>query len=404
MLCTLSGGIPFLCYRQSEAVAPTGLRPYRMQYFPEQWHFSVIVSRQVLSHCLLAAGMLNQQKGMPRKHLLLSTLVVAVATSTSAQVSMPSAAPSFASLVPQSLAPENAASGDAPQLLRDFKDSDIKFSLPGLMEILRDHKHEGWVLAAYPDPNTRRPLIGAGFSLDVQAVVHPQNDPLNPHPFLEPSSAQLWQAAGLAPERLQEILDQYNRDLDAWTPKQYRRKILRHTLTPQLTEEEATQLLRISAIQAVYNARAYCRNFDQLTGSQQMALSQLVFQMGINLEEFVDFLGVLNDPDGARELSQLNGYIETNAEHWRTVQRTLIDSQWARRYSVRAATVIAMFDPQYGQAPSLAEQRVEAVLRPPVAHPRRNHSAATLQVASYRRHSAPHGKKAAHAQAKRKLT
>ncbi len=52
-------------------------------------------------------------------------------------------------------------------------------------------------------------------------------------------------------------------------------------------------LLRISAIQAIYNAKAYCRNFDQLTAPQQMALSQLVFQMGTNLEEFVEFLGAL---------------------------------------------------------------------------------------------------------------
>ena len=46
------------------------------------------------------------------------------------------------------------------------------------MEILRDHRHEGWVLAAYPDPNTGRPLIGAGFSLDVEAALHLQRDPL----------------------------------------------------------------------------------------------------------------------------------------------------------------------------------------------------------------------------------
>ena len=181
------------------------------------------------------------------------------------------------------------------------------------MDILRDHQHEGWVLAAYPDPNTRRPLIGAGFSLDVQATEHPQQDPLNPHPFVEPSSAQLWQAAGLAPERLQQILEQFDRDSTRWTAKQYRSKVLRHTLTPELTEEEATRLLRISAIQAVYNAKAYCRGFDQLTASQQMAVSQLVFQMGTNLEEFVEFLGALNDENGARELPRLDGYLGNGA-------------------------------------------------------------------------------------------
>jgi hypothetical protein len=296
-------------------------------------------------------------------------------------------------------------SGIGAQDLLNFKDSDIKFSLDRLMDILRDHQHEGWVLAAYPDPNTRRPLIGAGFSLDVQATPHPQLDPLNPHLFVEPSSAQLWQAAGLAPERLQQILDQFERDTNRWTAKQYRRKVIRHTLTPQLTEEEATRLLRISAIQAVYNARGYCRCFDRLTGPQQMALTQLVFQMGTNLEAFVEFLGAVNDENGFRELPLLDGYMETDTEHWRTVQSTLIDSQWARRYSVRAATVIAMFDPDYNQEPFAAERRVEAILRPPVEYRPKPRSSATLRVASYSKHSArSHGRKAAHSQGKRKLT
>ena len=221
-----------------------------------------------------------------------------------------SAAPSV-SFTLQGFSPENPAPRDGAQVLLDFKDSDIKFSLASMMEILRDHRHEGWVLAAYPDPNTGRPLIGAGFSLDVPAAVHPQRDPLNPHPFVEPSSAELWQAAGLAPDRLQQILAQFDHNVTAWSPKTYRRKIIHHTLTPQLTEEEATQLLRISALQAIYNARAYCRGFDQLTGSQQMALSQLVFQMGTNLEQFVQFLDALNDNNNARELAQLDGYMES---------------------------------------------------------------------------------------------
>jgi GH24 family phage-related lysozyme (muramidase) len=290
---------------------------------------------------------------------------------------------------------------DGSQQLLTFKDSDIKFSLRTLMEILRDHQHEGWVLAAYPDPNTRRPLIGAGFSLDVQAVDHPQRDPLNPHAFVEPSSAQLWQAAGLSPDLLQQILDQFDHDANAWTTKQYRRKVIRHKLTPQLTEEEATQLLRISAIQAVYNARAYCRCFDRLTAPQQMALSQLVFQMGTNLEQFVSFLGALNDENGSRELAQLDGFMETGSQHWQTVQSTLIDSQWARRYSIRASTVIAMFDPDYNQQPGAAEQRVEAVLRPPAPVHAKNRSTATLRMASYHKRPAKaHGKKTV----KRKLT
>ena len=332
--------------------------------------------------------------------LVLPALVLVATASASAQIPPPAAgefllpvqslASPSASLIPQGL----TLPGDGSQPLLDFRDSDIKFRLGSLMEILRDHQHEGWVLAAYPDPITRRPLIGAGFSLDVQATPHPQRDPLNPHLFVEPSAAQLWQAAGLSPDRLQQILDLFDRNANTWTAKQYRRKVIHHTLPPQLTEEEATRLLRISAIQAVYNARAYCRGFDRLTGSQQMALSQLVFQMGTNLQQFVEFLGALNDENGARELSQLDGYLLTNREHWRTVQNTLIDSQWARRYTVRAATVIAMFDPHYNQEPVAAEQRVEAILRPPVEYRPKPRSSATLRVASYSKHSSKtHGKK-----------
>ncbi len=350
---------------------------------------------------------------IPRQRLLLPIVSLAMAAA-SAQTLPAAGEPSppvqfFAlpsvSLTPQNLSPNSPVPLDGAQVLLDFKDSDIKFSLPSMMEILRDHHHEGWVLAAYPDPNTGRPLIGAGFSLDVQATTHPQRDPLNPHPFVEPSSAELWQAAGLSPDRLQQILAQFDHNVTVWSPRTYRRKIIRHTLTPQLTEEEATLLLRISALQAIYNARAYCRNFDNLTAPQQMALSQLVFQMGTNLEEFVQFLDALNNDNNARELAQLDGFMETYEEHWKTVQGTLIDSQWARRYSIRASTVIAMFDPEYSQWPNQAEERVEATLRPPVPPRPRRQSAATLRVASYsKRSSRTHSKKTHSAQTKRKLT
>jgi GH24 family phage-related lysozyme (muramidase) len=345
---------------------------------------------------------------IPRQRLLLPIVSLAMAASAAAQI-LPapvqfSAAPSV-SLTLQGFSAENPAPRDGAQVLLDFKDHDVKFSLASMMEILRDHRHEGWVLAAYPDPNTGRPLIGAGFSLDVPGAVHPQRDPFNPHPFVEPSSAELWQAAGLAPDRLQQILAQFDHNVTVWSPKTYRRKIIHHTLTPQLTEEEATQLLRISALQAIYNARAYCRGFDQLTGSQQMALSQLVFQMGTNLEQFVQFLDALNDNDNARELAQLDGYMESYPEHWKTVQGTLIDSQWARRYSSRAAAVIAMFDPEYSRGPNEAEQRIEASLRPPAPPRPRSQSTATLRVASYsKRSSRTHGKKAHSPQTKRKVT
>jgi hypothetical protein len=353
----------------------------------------------LFSHCLPAGF---QSLCIAAMRLFVPILVLGLATSANAQL-LPTAGE--LSLPGPSWAPPSAPVGDGSQALLKFSESDIKFSLPSLMEILRDHQHEGWVLAAYPDPNTQRPLIGAGFSLDVQASDHPQLDPLNPHPFVEPSSAQLWQAAGLAPERLQQILGQFDRDANRWTAKQYRRRVRRHTLTPQLTEEEALRLLRISAIQSVYNARAYCRNFDQLTASQQLALSQLVFQMGTNLEQFVDFLGALNDQNGERELAQLNGYIETNQQHWRTVQNTLMDSQWARRYTVRASSVIAMFDANYNLEPVAAQQRVEAVLRPPVEWRPKRRPTATLRVASYSRHGVKKRcKKAAHLPVKRKLT
>ena len=116
--------------------------------------------------------------------------------------------------------------------------------------------------------------------------------------------AQLWQAAGLDSAKLQSILDQFDRELAAWKKKNFRRKIRTHALSPELTEEDATRLLRISAIQATYNARAYCRVFDQLTASQQMALSQLVFQMGVNLEEFTQFLAAINDDCSYRDSVQ----------------------------------------------------------------------------------------------------
>ncbi len=253
----------------------------------------------------------------------------------------------------------------------DFDVSGAKFGVESLMYVLKDSRHEGWVLAAYPDPKTSRPLIGAGFSLDVEAREHVQSDLLNPHQFLEPSSAQLWQAAGLDPEQLQTILEQFDHNLAKWNKKGYRKKIKTHQLKPQLTNPEATSLLRVSAMQSVHNAKAYCRNFDQLTVSQQMALSQLVFQMGVNLEEFVQFLAVLNGDSVLQTVALTESSADTQPEHWQAVQQTLIDSQWARRYTTRAVTVIAMFDPTYEQAPKAAEQRIQAVLHPPAKHPRK---------------------------------
>src|SRR5664279_1598626 len=290
---------------------------------------------------------------------------------------------SSAALTRQNLPLEN------PIPLFDFKDSDIKFSLNSLMSVLRDSRHEGWVLAAYPDPKTSRPLIGAGFGLDVPAMEHPQSDPLNPHLFLEPSTAQLWQAAGLDSARLQNILDQFDRDLNAWKKKKFRKKIRTRALSPQLTEEDATKLLQISAIQATYNARAYCRFFDQLTASQQMALSQLVFQMGVNLEEFTQFLSAINDDASYHDSVQPVSTAEPPTDHWKTVQTTLIQSQWARRYSTRAVSVIAMFDPNYAQDPKAAERNVQATLRPPVSHHRKKTRIKSVRAGNDTGHKMP---------------
>jgi hypothetical protein len=314
-----------------------------------------------------------------------------------APVVTPPQAASSAAVVPDAQAPA-APIPAAIQPLLNFRSSEIKFSLADLMDLLRDHRHEGWVLAAYPDPKTGRPLIGAGFSLDLPEREHPQTDPLNPHAFVEPSSAQLWQAAGLDPALLDQVLAQFNDNLVAWrTTPRYRHRIW--SLAPQITDDQADALLRIAAIQAIENARAWCRNFDQLTGPQQMAVSQLVYQMGVNLGEFSQFLSLMNnepmpasamaDPDTERGTASGTepsaALMATDTAHWRDVQQSLMQSQWARLYRIRAVAVIAMLDPRYLDNPSASEARIAAVLRP-VRH-RRGRSRATLRTASYRRGS-----------------
>jgi hypothetical protein len=162
------------------------------------------------------------------------------------------------------------------------------------------------------------------------------------------------------------------------------------TLEPDITDREATQLLRVSVVQAILNARAYCRGFDRLTASQQMALSQLVYQMGVNLEEFSQFLQLINNGLAANP-----GPEAADAGYWKTVQESLIHSQWARLYRVRAVSVIAMLDPAYSESPQAAERRVSATLRPAVAHRRRGRGASSRQLASNSggRGRAAHGKK-----------
>lgn len=278
--------------------------------------------------------------------------------------------------------PSLAASVPAVRQLLDFKESDVKFRLGDLMETLRDRRHEGWVLAAYPDPKTSRPLIGAGFSLDLPVREHPQRDLLNPQPFIEPSSAQLWQAAGLDPDRLQQILARYHDRTAKWSKKKFRKQI--KTLPPDIADDDAAQLLRISAIHAIYNARAYCRNFDRLSASQQMAMSQLVYQMGVNLEQFSQFLDLVNRDISSATL--LDQPVAGDTDYWKSVQLSLTQSQWARLYRTRATSVIAMLDPRYSDDPSVAERRVGAILRPAVAHRHAGRHNPSIRRASYTRH------------------
>lgn len=298
--------------------------------------------------------------------------------------------------------PDAAPPSPAYTILRDFRESAVKFDLATLMDTLRDRKHEGWVLAAYPDPKTSKPLIGAGFSLDLPAREHPQPDPLNPHPFLEPSSADLWQAAGLEPARLDAILNLFSHRKAAWSKKKFRKQIM--TLPADISDDDAEALLRIAAIQSIYNARAYCRNFDTLTGPQQMALAHMVYQIGINLAHFGQFLDMVNaDQAGSPglDLTALEN-AGPDIEYWSSVQKSLMQSQWARLYRNRAITVIAMLDPRYEDSPVDAEHRVSAVLRPAVAHRHRSHAAATRQVAANARHGKSGKKHAAHSRAKRR--
>lgn len=265
-----------------------------------------------------------------------------------------------------SLSAEPTTSSLPPTRLFDPAVSQTKFRIERLMTLLRDNRHEGWVRTAYPDPKTGRPLIGGGFSLDLSATQHMQRNPLNPNAFIEPSSAELWQEAGLDLEELNVILDQYYQRQALWGKATFRQKIRAHELPPDISEEEAMRLLRISTLQAIHNARAYCVDFDEMNASQQMALSQLVFQMGVNLEEFVAFLSVINGFAGESHTGQ-NASVVRNF-NWKAVQGTLVHSDWARRYAIRAISVIAMFDPNYDRGPNRAEDRVRVWIHPPPSH------------------------------------
>lgn len=339
----------------------------------------------------------------------LAVAVLAMATSAPGQTAdNPVATPPADAAVQPS--PQSPAASDAPaipvpsatpavQLLQGFRNTDVKFDVDHLMGLLRDRNHEGWVLAAYPDPKTGQPLIGAGVSIDLPAREHLQRDPLNPNQFVEPASADLWQAAGLDSARLNQILDDFHQKLTLWDMHEYRRHI--SELPSQITEQDAGQLLRIAIVQSILNAKAYCRNFDQLTPWQQMGISQLVFQMGTNLQEFSQFLDLVNSDSIAAPVARK--VAASDVTYWNGVQKSLIQSQWARLYRTRAISVIAMLDPRYNQNPRMAERRVGAVLRPAVIHRRRGRSSGTTELASNHKSLGRHaGKKSGRARSKRK--
>ncbi len=189
------------------------------------------------------------------------------------------------------------------------------------------------------------------------------------------------------------LQSRFNERKNSWSGRRFRKAI--KTLKPDITEEDSTLLLRVAAIQAIYNAKAYCRNFERLTGPQQMAMSQLVYQMGVNLAEFSQFLALVNSNSvanaGGLELTSLERS-GPDAEYWAGVQKSLIESQWARLYRTRAISVIAMLDPRYEDGPAAAEHRVGVILRPAVVHRHRSRVLATTRQVSAK--SGGHGKSA----------
>jgi hypothetical protein len=221
------------------------------------------------------------------------------------------------------------------------------------------------------------------------------------------TKAGSWQrAAGFLPGRLDDILKVFYERKRQWNKRKWRRQL--YNLPAQISEEDATQLVRVGAIQAIYNAQAYCGKFDRLSGPQQMAMAQLVYQMGVNLQHFTEFLMKINSGRGKAPGPQMEEVDLTTStpdgdaalisdddqarEYWQSVQKSLIGSQWAHKYRTRAISVIAMLDPVYEDGASGAEQRVSAVLRPAVAHRRHSNASVSVRQVAVRKHRPPAGK------------
>ncbi len=180
-----------------------------------------------------------------------------------------------------------------------------------------------------------------------------------------------------------QILGEFHDRLDdTWNKKGFRRQIW--SLEPQITQADANALLRIGIIQAIDNAKAYCRNFERLGASQQMAMTQLVYQMGVNLEEFSTFLNLINR-GGESPANGPAAIAKADAAYW----RERADEAWCRasgRGSIaqaRQRLSSAMLDPAGYSGQSV---RGRAQHRGQVLHPtrtRRAHGTTTLRKASY---------------------
>lgn len=268
--------------------------------------------------------------------------------------------------VPQSMGNDDWYAGSkAADTAFPFSTHQIKFSLDDMMRDIENH--EGRMLAAYPDPEGKVALIGAGFNLGVMKEItrDADSDPyrFNGHARKEPSSEALWQMAGLHSSKLHEIQKRMEGHLEA--DQQARPSVasrilrrfsrrLAEEFSADITNTQSRALLYVSSRQATYNAMAYSSDFANLTQSQQMGMSELVFQMGSNLEKFEKFLGKLNDPPVPSATP------EEVRQHWRDVQSELVDSAWFKTYHKRAVRVTAMMDPNYDfYNPAIAEAKVK---------------------------------------------
>ena len=116
--------------------------------------------------------------------------------------------------------------------------------------------------------------------------------------------------------------------------------------------------------------------------------------MGVNLEEFSQFLALINPGAGPRtaavepttpaEMTPVT--FDQTSDYWTGVQKSLIESQWARLYRTRAISVIAMLDPAYGDNPSAAERRLGVTLRPAVVRRTRGHAVAGMRQVAVTAH------------------